>query len=58
MDKREAKRQAHRWVSGVIEGALGNGAAEVLAENDADVERIRAAIKEIGREHYRLGEPR
>ena len=51
MNQRAARREAHRWVAAIIEGALGNGAADELAEDDA----VKAAIKEIAERHARLG---
>lgn len=51
MNKREAKREAHRWVSAIIHGALGNGLLNELAEDPADEDRVRDAILEIARSH-------
>jgi hypothetical protein len=52
MDKRAAARQAHLWVAAVIDGALGNGSFDELA----DEQRVREAIKEISQRHRRLAD--
>lgn len=52
MDKREAKRQAHKLVAGLIDGQFGNY-GEPLASNDDDHERIMAALREIGQQHFK-----
>jgi hypothetical protein len=58
MDKRAAKREAHRWVSQVIDGALGNGAEDYFADNETDAERVQAAIRDLQAEHDRKGQER
>ena len=55
MDKRAAKREAHRWVATLIEGALGNGLLGDLDDNPNDEARIKAAIQELADEHDRKG---
>lgn len=58
MDKREAKRRAHRWMADVIEGALGNGDGDELgASNEADFQRVLSAIREIQEGHGRRADP-
>jgi dihydrodipicolinate synthase/N-acetylneuraminate lyase len=58
VDKRAAKRTAHRWVSDIIHGALVNGSEDDLgATTDEDYQRVLAAIKELADEHERKAYP-
>ncbi len=54
MNRRQAKTEAHSIVSALIDGAVLN-MHDGWADNEEDHDRIVAALREIGQQHFRLG---
>jgi hypothetical protein len=54
VNKRQARAEAHAIVSALIDGAVLN-MHDGWADNEADHERVKAALRDLGEQHFRLG---